>query len=309
LAEALVAALPAPPGAEALIAPILPDLIGEAAILRAFGDPRVNGRAAVERAFVRSGPQVAATLIRAAQDFAGVGYNQPVAWLAALIEREANDPSALLTIADAMPEQSVALAALAARLRNRITEILRQLAATDADRFLPLLASSLAELGKRLSALGRCGAGLGATQQAVRLFRTLAAANPDAYELELAIVLNNLSNRLSELGRHGAALGPAEEAVEIWRRLAAVNPDAYEPGLAMALNNLANRLSELGRREEALSAAEEAVEIRSKLAAANLDAYEPDLAMALTNLGNRLSELGRREEALGPAEGGGRTFS
>ena len=89
LAEALVAALP---GAEGSIAPILPDLIGEAAILRALADARVEGKAAVERAFARSGQQVAATLIRAAQDFAGAGHDQPVAWLAALTEREPRDP-------------------------------------------------------------------------------------------------------------------------------------------------------------------------------------------------------------------------
>ena len=164
LAAALAAALP---GTDGSIAPVLPDLIGEAAILRVLAEGGVESKSVVERAFARSGQQVAATLIRAAQDFAGAGHDQPVAWLTALIEREPRDPVALLTIADAMPEHSVALAALAAKLRNSITDILRELATADADRSLPLLATSLAELSIRLSEVGQRQEALGPAQEAV----------------------------------------------------------------------------------------------------------------------------------------------
>ncbi len=68
-------------GGEGRIEPILPDMIGEAAILKAFEPLDGKSAALVLRAFGQAGQPVGATIIRTAQDFAGAGHQAPLAWL------------------------------------------------------------------------------------------------------------------------------------------------------------------------------------------------------------------------------------
>jgi tetratricopeptide (TPR) repeat protein len=299
LADSLVAALP---GADGSIAPILPDLIGEAAILRALADAGVETEGTIERAFARTGQQVVATLIRTAQDFAGAGHDQPLAWLDALIERESVDVDQLMLVAGTLPERSFALMEHAARLTQKVVALLRDAVAAGESHRLPVLAIWLGNLGVRLSAVGQRQEALGPAREAADLYRELAAKAPDAYRPALASALNNLAIRLSEVGQRQEALGPAKEAVALRRDLAAKAPDAYRPDLASALNNLATILSAVGQRREALGPAKEAADLYRELAATAPDACRPDLAMALNNLAIRLSEVGQRQEALGPAK-------
>ncbi|HNU27817.1 MAG TPA: tetratricopeptide repeat protein, partial [Sedimentisphaerales bacterium] len=221
---------------------------------------------------------------------------QSLVWFDGLVAaaQQNDDFSFLLRLANALPEQSIALAPKALDLYQTLLGVHKKLAAARPDAFLPDLATSLNNLATLLSELGRREEALAAGQRAVEIREKLAAARPDAFLPYLAMSLNNLANLLSELGRREEALAAGQRAVEIREKLAAARPDAFLPGLAMSLNNLANRLSELGRREEALAAGQRAVEIREKLAAARPDAFLPYLAMSLNNLANRLSELGRR---------------
>jgi hypothetical protein len=92
------------PGAEGRIEPILPDIIGEAAILRALSRRQVDASAVVLRAFAQAGQQVAGTVIRTAQDFAAAGYEQPLEWLDAL--GSSVDVDQLMMIADELPQTS-----------------------------------------------------------------------------------------------------------------------------------------------------------------------------------------------------------
>ncbi|MEV5434472.1 tetratricopeptide repeat-containing serine protease family protein [Streptomyces sp. NPDC052682] len=202
------------------------------------------------------------------------------------------------TATAALPHPSRITAPLALRLTSSLAQANGQLAQADPDVYEPDLASSLSNLGIRLSEAGRRSEALAAGQEAVEIYHRLAADNPSAYEPDLAGSLSNLGIRLSQAGRWSEALAATEEAVEIRRRLVADNPSAYEPDLARSLSNLGNRLSEAGRWSEALAAGQEAVEIYHRLVADNPAAYEPDLAGSLSNLGIRLSEAGRRSEAL-----------
>jgi tetratricopeptide (TPR) repeat protein len=289
VADALADALPGTPAAPE---PIRPDALGEAVVLKALGDTRVDGRSVVQRAFGQIGAPVATFVIRTAQDFVGAGYEQPLEWLDGL--GSSVDVDQLMMIADELPRTSLALANHAVRIHGAIAQSLTEEVGQGRTERVPSLAGAYNNLASSLSAVGRCEAALAPAQEAVTIRRKLAAEAPDA---DLAQALNNLANRLSEVGQREAALAPAQEAVAIYRKLAAKAPD-----LAGALNNLANRLSEVGQREAALAPAQEAVAICRELATKAPKAYRPNLAMALNNLANRLSEVGQREAALAPAQ-------
>jgi tetratricopeptide (TPR) repeat protein len=302
------------PGSDASgsVAPILPDVVGEGAILAWFGP--TGGLAtsgvdvarrimAVARASVG---RASATLVRIAQDFAEAGYAEPIQWLESLAGGPKTDLGALMEIANALPDNTVALREVAADLHQRIAGIIRgaggaEQGARSSDQVQPILASALNNLGKCLSRLGRREDALAAAQEAANINRRLAAARPDAFLSDLAGSLNNLGNCLSYLGRREDALDAAQEAADINRRLADARPDAFLPDLAGSLNNLGNCLNYLGRREDALAAAQEAAGIYRRLADARPDAFLPDLASSLNNLGNCFGELGHRNDALAAA--------
>jgi tetratricopeptide (TPR) repeat protein len=286
------------------IAPILPDIVGEAFVLLALADPLQDASATVLRAATRAPLAVATTIVHALQDFHHTGQKAPADWLRALAESAESDVALLEGIEGALPEHTLELRELAMRatgaLLNRLADLPSEVQSSDGvkaerSRLLNNLASRLSELGRREEALA-------AAQEAVRLRRELAAARPDAFLPNLAVSLNNLAAMLSELGRREEALATAQEAVCLYRDLAVARPGAFPPNLAGSLNNLANTLSDLGRREEALAAAQEAVRLYRELAAARPDAFLPNLAMSLNNLANMFSELGRREEALAAAQ-------
>ena len=149
VADTLADALP---GRAAAVEPIRPDALGEAVVLQALSDQRIDGAAVVARAYGQAGTSVAAFVIRAAQDFDGCRL-QRAARLARHVDRSRlGRRDQLMLIADALPDSSFALmehaarlaqkivalddirggrrgAAAAARLRHSITEIRRELAA------------------------------------------------------------------------------------------------------------------------------------------------------------------------------------
>ncbi|MET3133897.1 tetratricopeptide (TPR) repeat protein [Oxalobacteraceae bacterium GrIS 1.11] len=333
LAALLQQAFPRPDG----IAPITPDLIGEAFILHALGG---SARAsAVLRCHAAFGQAVTESVIRNVQDYAAVAP-APLQWLDAIAQAAWDDAAALASLDASLPSNSTLLADvnlkvaqrlqelrennpetpthlraaalhdlgiaqihvgqrdLALRSTQEAVELYRELAGQRPDVFLPKLAMSLNNLANMLSALGRREPALLAAQEAVELYRELAGQRPGVFQPDLAMSLNNLANRLSALGRREPALLAAQEAVELYRELAGQRPGVFRPNLAASLNNLANMLSALDQREPALLAAQEAVELCRELAGQRPDVFQPDLAMSLNNLANRLSDLGRREPAL-----------
>jgi tetratricopeptide (TPR) repeat protein len=130
-------------------------------------------------------------------------------------------------------------------------DIHRRLAQTRPDAFLPDLATSLNNLGNRLSNLGRREEALAASQEAVDIYRRLAQTRPDAFLPYLATSLNNLGGDLSNLGRREEALAASQEAVDIRRRLAQTRPDAFLPDLATSISVMSDVLAALDRHGEA----------------------------------------------------------
>ena len=328
------------------IAPVRPDLIGEALLIKTWKQHPEQSKA-IERLFPKHKKEVLETLIRLVQDF---GFEQPHTkqWFEELLKAHWNDQSTLQLIYESLPSETVALrdmnldlttrllqldseaspAIRARRLNNlaihlselgqreealkaaqEAVELRRQLAQQRPDAFKPYLAASLNNLANKLSELGQPEKALQAAQESVELYSQLAQQRPDAFNPDLAMSLNNLANMLSELGQREKALQAAQESVELYSQLAQQRPDAFNPDLAMSLNNLANMLSELGQREKALQAAQESVELYSQLAQQRPDAFNPYLAMSLNNLANRLSELGQREKALQAAQEAGELYS
>ena len=107
---ALHAALPGDGGG---LAAIVPDILGEAAALRAFGAFPDRGVAAVRRAAQANRAATTQTVVRACQDFLIRGRRAPLDWLKAL-QADAVELDALLELADAMPADTVELRETAA---------------------------------------------------------------------------------------------------------------------------------------------------------------------------------------------------
>ncbi|REE17126.1 anaphase-promoting complex subunit 5 [Paraburkholderia sp. BL27I4N3] len=337
LADVLQEALPRANG----IAPVLPDLIGEALIMRTM---RQNpGAAAVLRCHAAFGRAVAESVIRCAQDFAPQSP-APLRWLEGIMHALDDEEDELAALDDSLPMESVVLSDLNLKVAERLqalcvaredapmprraavlnrlatargmagqpeaalgtaeeaVDLYRELVAQQPEVFRPDLARSLSNLAVRLNALGQREPALQAAQEATDLNRELADQWPDVFRPDLAGSLNNLANSLSELGQREPALQAAQEAVDIRRELADQRPDVFRPDLARSLQTLASRLSELGQREPALQAAQEAVDIRREFAAQRPDVFRPDLAASLGTLANRFSELGQREPALQAAQ-------
>jgi tetratricopeptide (TPR) repeat protein len=279
---------------------VRPDLIGEAFLLQGMQEHRLFPNVQtgiVERAWCRAGSKAAEVLVHTSQDFArGNADHLSVVWLRHLID-QADDLAALISVADELPQNTLALREVALLAQSRIVSAVAALS-KDALELRPFLAHANGNLAIRLSALGQREPALEAALEAVALYRELAAQRPGAFRPDLALSLTNLANMLSDLGQREPALEAALEAVALYRELAAQRPEAFRPDLAGSLNNLANMLSDLGQREPALEAALEAVALYRELAAQRPDAFRPDLALSLNNLANRLSALGQREPAL-----------
>jgi tetratricopeptide (TPR) repeat protein len=286
---------------------ILPDVIGEAVALRALGSlGEAGSSAAVLRAMARVRQPVLTSVIRTAQDYAGEGHSQPLAWLDGITRSGQANVGSLVEIAEALPPSTLVLRERAAAITESIVGLLRQSLVADGSEEAVTAKSNLARwlnhLANRLSALGLREEALVAAREAADLFRELVAARLDAFHPHLASSLNNLANTLGELGRWEEALVETQKAVDIQRELAAARPDPFRAGLANSLSNLAIRLSALGRREEALAAAQEATDLYRQLTATQPDTFRPNLAGSLDNLAMRLSALGRRKEALSAAQ-------
>ena len=317
--HALRRSYPAGPGAlvdllhEALplrgggVAAVLPDIVGEALVLRAFTGPDTSddGTAVVLRVVQTTTEKVVASVVRCCQDFcpAPAQRREPLDWIAALIrEGKTQNPSLLVQIDAAMPAYSLSLAELAVEVSRALLAAFTGEGIDENDesksairaRLLVTLATRLSDLGRREEALERA-------EEAESIYQQLAARQPDALLPRHATSLDNLALMLSELGRREEALERATQAERIRRQLAESRPLAVLSDHANSLNNLAIMLSALGRNDQALEHAAAAERIRRQLATDRPAAFLPDHAKSLINLALRLSALSRREEALGRA--------
>jgi hypothetical protein len=171
------------PGDERGAAPILPDMIGEAAILLAFRH-HPDSAAAVVRSFAVRSELTTASVIRCAEDFLGESFedgeaaNQPLLWLDALIDRGIDlDQLQMISrhLIDALRPSGTSLAVVghAGRvLEAIIRHVEAQFAASGDTSLRETLAHHKHDLGPILSALGRREEALSAAEEAVALYRS-----------------------------------------------------------------------------------------------------------------------------------------
>ncbi|MEO6087701.1 MAG: tetratricopeptide repeat protein [Umezawaea sp.] len=121
-------------------------------------------------------------------------------------------------------------------------------------------------------------------------------------EAKRARLYEGLAARLSNAGLYEDAVTACREVIAIRRRLAEVAPEKYEPGLADALGNVGIDLWHAGLVAESVTAMREAVDIYRRRADDDPDTYADDLAAELTNLTGALIGMDSYEEALAPAQ-------
>ena len=236
------------------LAPVVPDILAEALVLRAFGQcSATQQETAVLRAVKKLGRRVVPFIIRTVQDFAPAGQREPLNWLESLIKSGLADDLGLLTqIESAMPDQTMVLREKAVEVTELLAKRLEKLSKQNAgEAILAEYGRLLNNLGFRLSALGRREEALEKAQEAVRIYEQLAQARPDAFLPDLAMSLSNLANMLSDLGRREEALAMAQEAVRIREQLAQARPDAFLPDLATSYGATGAILQNMERHAEA----------------------------------------------------------
>ena len=119
---ALHAALPAPEGG---VAPVLPDILGEAALILAWGE-REGGLSALRRVAAEHRAIATKVVVRACQDFLVRGRSAPLSWLQAL-RADSTEFEALLALANAMPASTIELREIALELSQAVADLTRSL--------------------------------------------------------------------------------------------------------------------------------------------------------------------------------------
>ncbi len=282
LADLLQEALPSQNG----IAPVLPDLIGEALLLHTGLSV---GESTILRCHATFGHPVAESVIRCVQDFAQESP-VPLQWLEAIVQSVSDDDDALTSLANSLTMESIILMELNLKVVQRLCAL--HAACEDVSTCRRLF--SLNMLAVAQARVGQPETALHTAQEALGIYLD----NPTEPLHNLASLLYNLSNRFSDLGQRERALHAAQEAADIYREFATRQPDVFRPVLAMSLSNLARKLSELGQRKPALHAAQQAVDILRELFIQRPDVFQPDLAASLDNLAHMRSNIGQHESAL-----------
>ncbi len=163
---------------------------------------------------------------------------------------------------------------------------------------LPVVASTLNNLGIALWDRGHAGAAQERFEEALRVYRGLAVDSPNLFNPYLGMVLNNLGNALNVRGQTAQAQEVYGESLKFRMALAAESPQKYKPDLAMTLNNLGNALMDRGQIVEAQKHYERALTIYEEWTTNHGPEFNPYLAMSLNNLGMALRGRGRMAEAI-----------
>ncbi len=162
----------------------------------------------------------------------------------------------LTVLADLLPDSSIGLAGVAARIAGRITQLYRQEISDDpAD--IAKLADSLHTLATRLGSIRQLNAGLEAAREAVQLYGVLVRHNRAGHLADLARALRTLAERLRAAEQRAEGLLAVQESVDLARELAAGDRTQFLPVLARSLRALADSLDAVGRLADAVTAAQE----------------------------------------------------
>ena len=217
------------------LAPIEPDIVGEALLLRAFGGRNLlEGTQALVRAASRANQRHAANvcfaITRACQDFASDQCQDPLDWVEALIRAGQSDaPGLLLELGSQMPRDTVVLRERAVRVDELLLARFTQLAADAPSEEIQSTRARLANnLGVRLSAVGRREEALAMAGEAVQIRRQLAQQRPDAFLPDLARSLARRGSIIAE-GRPGEAIELFTEAIRLLTPFFSRYPQAHAP--------------------------------------------------------------------------------
>ncbi len=301
------------PDGKAGVAPILPDIVGEAFLFDHLGHGEAQASTeAVLRAFSMAPAMVATMLIRCILDFSSAfltledmaltaKQKRAIGWLEALAGQKDLPLHLLMLLSDALPKHTLILRELAAALTERLAAGLRELPEQNVDHQLAL-SISLNNLALRRSALGQREKALAAAQEAIKLSRALFQTHPEASRPNLALILTNLSHLYFDVGKINESVAAAFEATELCRELVKTHHKTFYSNLAASHNNLAYILRDLGQYDAAFVAAYNAATIFCTLSQSNPKSFMPSFSTSLNTFSNILSDLGKRKEALAAAQ-------
>ena len=308
------------PGELGAICPILPDIIGEAALLEVWGaDMGKTHKADVLRLCQENPETAAGSIIRTCQDFTAIAPDEitgqddtriaALEWLEGNLDLFRNDIGALIKIADILPDRSLALTEFSLKITTFLVNTLRLAALVKpTSGVIKMLATYLSNLSYRLSAVGSHNDALKAAQESVQLCRQLNSPPSEASSSDLAGSLNALSTHYYALGKNEEALVAIRKAVEINRSLVTKKPEIYSKHLSSTLNNLSNYSSSNGQHEEALEIAQETVDLNRSLNIQTTEYSTHELAASLCNLANRHGTLKNFGKAVEAAQEGATRF-
>ncbi len=309
---------------EAYVAPLEPDLLGEAMVLRALQRERPDTEEYLRLVTL----DASAAEIRSALELLGRVTSEeahlPDAWFDVVLGADpARSAVPALAAAKALGKQSAstqvgdALARMLERsgtldvakaleregipdftvaLRRVATWMMTTLAvAAEGDKATRAL--TLYNLSVRLGDAGQLERSEATAREAVALYRDVEAERGGHGAL-LALALDRLCAALVKRAAYSEALTAGLEAAQRLRPLARRDADKFLPYLSRSLSNLSLAQLDSGAREEALSSAKEAVELERSLVRRNGNrSFEP-LAGALVTLGNCRIALEQWAEAL-----------
>ncbi len=203
------------------------------------------------------------------------------------------DPAVLIEFLFKIPEETAALAEVAADLCERILQIdesvLTALIGPLGDR-----AHLLRFASNRFSDVGRTQEAARTAQMAVNFMRTRNTNHHEETRVELAAALSSLSNRLWEIGELNAALTPAAEAVSLLTNdgILELSEHADRAVAGACLNNLAFRQADLGDYQPALTTISRAIQVFR-------DLQQPDDIFVASGLASSLNNFTCINNALG----------
>lgn len=166
--------------------------------------------------------------------------------------------------------------------------ILRPIADSDPDRFLPDLALSLTNLAETWAQTGHLTTAIGVAEEAVATHRR--APRPAGF----AVSLSNLGRHYSTVGRHDEGLALAREALAVIKPAVVEDPAANIHFLVGRARTLATCLSLAGLHREALETTQTTIALMDNLRDSHTTPY-------LESMGGLLDELAAKQAAFGRA--------
>ncbi len=156
-------------------------------------------------------------------------------------------------------------------------DILRQLAESSPQKYMPELASKLNYLGLLHSFKGKHADAEKEYLEALKINRQLVKASPETYLPYVAEILYNLGNLHRDTDKHGDAVREYGEALEIRRQLAEASPETFLPDVARTLFNIAFLRMKQGNLSNAEKMAQESLKKYQTMAKLSPEAFNKDV--------------------------------